>query len=562
MTGRSRRGLLLTLGCLCVWPATAARAATVGITGERLVVTGAPGERNDVVVGLDGDRYVVSDSGAPPVAADGTCAPGDRADVVVCPGASVTALDLVLGDADDRVDIRVPLPARIDGGPGNDTLGGGPLDDVLIGGVGADLILAGAGRDIVRYDDGLHDGGVAVSLSGGANDGSPGEEDDVREVEVVEGTPGADYVLGTDGVEVFNGGAGDDVGELLAGDDTFAGGDGDDACILEVGNDVCDGGPGQRDLAAYRTSRPLRVTLDGRADDGPVGATGNVFAVEEVVGGEGPDVIVGGAAGEELSGRGGNDTVLGGPGDDIVAGDRGADVLGGGDGRDRVAYSSVFVAAPARVTIDGSADDGVPGEGDRIGRDIEVVEGTTTGGDVLVAGGHGVELRGLGGNDRLAGGPAGDVLDAGEGDDLLSALDGVRDVLRCGPGLDAVVADDVDVLSGCEPHLREVPGFPRARVARVHPVLELVWSCPRAFRAPLPPRRASCRGSALLRLRSGVVLARARFEVPSGQRRRVRFHIPLRARRRVRGRVEARLVGRLPGVPARVTTVPITLVRR
>jgi len=559
MSGRCRRGLLLVVFLGGGWAPAPSSAATVAVVGDRLVVSAGPGETNDVIVARDGERYLVSDAGAAPVASDGSCGPGDHSGVVTCPAAGVGLVELASGDGDDRVDVRAPLPARIDGGPGDDELRGGLLDDAVVGGTGADLIVGGAGTDTVRYDDGLHDGGVAVSLSGGANDGNPGEGDDVREVEVVEGSAGADFVLGTDGAETFNGGAGEDVAELRGGDDVFTGGEGNDSCVLEAGNAVCDGGPGLSDLAAYRTSVPLRITLDGRADDGPAGATGNVFGVEEVVGGESDDLIVGGPANEELSGRGGDDTILGGAGDDVVTGDRGADVLGGGDGRDRVAYSSIFVAAAVRVAIDDLAGDGVPGERDRIGRDVEVVEGTATAGDVLVAGGRGTELRGLGGDDRLAGGPAADLLDAGPGDDFVSSLDGVRDNVRCGAGRDSVVADAIDVLRGCEPQLREHPGYETGRATRVRPILTLVWSCPRAFRSPIPPRRARCRGTTSLQLPSGSTLARARFDVPSGQRRRVRLRLAAAARRRVPGRSRVLLVTTLPGVPVRATTTVIVL---
>jgi RTX calcium-binding nonapeptide repeat (4 copies) len=69
-------------------------------------------------------------------------------------------------------------------------------------------------------------------------------------------------------------------------------------------------------------------------------------------------------------------------------------------------------------------------------------------------------LNGRGGNDRLFGGAghdaltggAGiDLLDAGAGNDRISARDGIRDTVRCGPGRDTVVADRRDSVSrNCE----------------------------------------------------------------------------------------------------------------
>jgi Ca2+-binding RTX toxin-like protein len=52
--------------------------------------------------------------------------------------------------------------------------------------------------------------------------------------------------------------------------------------------------------------------------------------------------------------------------------------------------------------------------------------------------------------DRLTGGHDRDVLEGGAGDDFIIALDGQRDVIRCGSGHDRVVRDAIDVVRGCE----------------------------------------------------------------------------------------------------------------
>jgi hypothetical protein len=54
------------------------------------------------------------------------------------------------------------------------------------------------------------------------------------------------------------------------------------------------------------------------------------------------------------------------------------------------------------------------------------------------------------GNDTLDAGPGSDFLLGGDGDDTFSTRDGFGDVVECGPGVDTVTADRVDVLSGCE----------------------------------------------------------------------------------------------------------------
>ncbi|HXG09859.1 MAG TPA: LamG-like jellyroll fold domain-containing protein [Gemmataceae bacterium] len=63
------------------------------------------------------------------------------------------------GDDDIRVDGCLQLPARLEGGWGNDVLRGGAGDDVLIGGPGRDWLIGGRGRDvfIADEDDWVHD---------------------------------------------------------------------------------------------------------------------------------------------------------------------------------------------------------------------------------------------------------------------------------------------------------------------------------------------------------------------------------------------------------------------
>lgn len=548
---RGRAGIVVACALLA-WPAGAG-AASVSVSDGRLVVAAGPGEVNDLVVEQASGELRVIDLRTPVVAGEGCTPVPDVPSAAVCPVSAAQALSLDAGDEADRVDVRVALAGtiaggpgdddlragaastvegedgddvltgspqddRLDGGPGADELHGADGADVLLGGAGSDGLDGGPGPDSVRYDDGLHDAGVAVSLGGGRDDGSFGERDDVRDVETVVGGRGRDVVEGTAAPETVDGGPGDDLAVLLRGDDVFRGGEGDDTCVLDgVDDDVCDGGPGARDVAAVRSTLPQFLSLDGRANDGRLGAAGNVLAVEEVVGGEGPDVLTGTDADELLSGRGGDDVLRGGAGDDVLSGDRGADVVEGGPGRDRTSYATIFVPGPVRVTLDKLPNDGEGGEGDRIGRDVEVVVGTTTGADLLAAGETGATLLGLGGEDRLVGGTGPDVLDGGDGNDRIAALDGVRDEVRCGGGVDLVIADAFDVLRGCEPRGRQRPVL---RVVRRSPMV-LRLRCPVVYRAPVRPYARRCRGTVAVR-RSGGGQRRLRLDVPSGQARMLR----------------------------------------
>ncbi|MCC6831936.1 MAG: hypothetical protein IT200_11375 [Thermoleophilia bacterium] len=114
-------------------------------------------------------------------------------------------------------------------------------------------------------------------------------------------------------------------------------------------------------------------------------------------------VIRGTARGERLTGTPRADRITGRGGADRILGRGGADCLSGGPGRDR---------------LEGGAGD------------------DTLGGDA--------------GGDLLIGGTGRDLLAGGAGADVIRTRDGVRDVVRCGPGRDTAVVDRRDAVTGCE----------------------------------------------------------------------------------------------------------------
>jgi Ca2+-binding RTX toxin-like protein len=117
-----------------------------------------------------------------------------------------------------------------------------------------------------------------------------------------------------------------------------------------------------------------------------------------VKGGDGPDLIVGSSVANQIDGGGGDDTLDGGGG---------ADLLRGGDGFDVADYSSRTV--DLRVSLDGTADDGAPGENDNVDSDVE-------------------DIWGGSGDDRLAGNDLDNAIDGGLGADEIVGGDGVDSV--------------------------------------------------------------------------------------------------------------------------------------
>jgi hypothetical protein len=135
----------------------------------------------------------------------------------------------------------------------------------------------------------------------------------------------------------------------------------------------------------------------------------------------GPDRVVGGRGRDRISTGAGNDRIAGG-------GER--DRIDGGTGHDRID------AGPGHDDVHGGAGS------DRLhGR---------RGNDTLLGGPHDDVAHGGPGQDRLFDNEGRDRLHGGPHTDFLSARDGDRDIVDCGPGIDVAVGDRQDVYRGCE----------------------------------------------------------------------------------------------------------------
>jgi Ca2+-binding RTX toxin-like protein len=156
----------------------------------------------------------------------------------------------VLGGAGDDLIHGNDLANVLDGCDGDDTLLGYGGNDVFDaedsggcdGTTGGDLIDGGMGVDEVTYA--RRSAAVVVQLDGVANDGGPGEGDNLVNVERVRGGEAGDTLVGSARGEMLDGGPGNDYITGLDGDDLLRGGPGDDGLYGGAGPDVLDGGDG------------------------------------------------------------------------------------------------------------------------------------------------------------------------------------------------------------------------------------------------------------------------------------------------------------------------------
>ena len=177
-------------------------------------------------------------------------------------------------------------------------------------------------------------------------------------------------------------------------------------------------------------SAGVPVVVAGGSGDDVIDASGTT-AGATLYGHRGRDVITGGSGDDRLDGGSDDDVLTGGAGDDTLAGstggDRldggaGADVLDGGDGFDFADYTA-RLGDLAIDASDGLAADGEPGEGDRVGADVEGLLGGA-GDDALTAGPSASLLFGGAGDDTLTGGAGDDTLAGGVGDDTMDGKAG------------------------------------------------------------------------------------------------------------------------------------------
>ncbi len=442
-----------------------------GASGAGDHLTGGPGD--DFVDGGPGGDLIVADQGDDLIDAGENLATGpDVLDYDAAPGAVQVDLEVGLGTGSLGTDLLAGVEV-VTGSPFNDVLRGGPGPEVLLGAGGSDDVAGGGGgdelfgdgraapdpdSDIVQGDggddrlygdpgddvmdggDGAMDiasyqfapGGVIVDMATGTVGGSLGA-DRVAGFELVIGSAHADRLFGSEGADNLVGFDGPDFIDGAAGDDSIIGdlpetqASGADLLTGGPGTDVIIGGP-RTDTVTY-AAEPAGVEADlgtGLVKTGE--GLDELLEIENLLGTNFDDVLVGDAGANLLDGAGGADRLRGGPGDD--------DLQGGEGDTDFVEYvdaqSAVVVDLAAGVAFGGGGNDRLSGTESIIGSDFD---------DSLTGDGLPNALDGRGGSDVLDGGPG--PADTAQ---FLGA-DGVRASLAGGT---AVAGGETDTLSRLE----------------------------------------------------------------------------------------------------------------
>jgi Ca2+-binding RTX toxin-like protein len=311
------RGIIVGLVALCALYAPAAsygaQASTsqVGSPGSFYTTYRADkGEANNVTVdlktpfalriddrgallvnGINGPNYLGCSTGLYGTTCTGGIGALDALSTLINPSPAYM-LTLSLGDRDDQAVVRAPTRAEVDGGPGNDRLSL-LVSGSIRGGAGADVMSGDTGLQAVEYSD--HAGPITLTLDDLANDGTPGENDNVRSsIESIVGTHAADTLIGNDAAQAINGVDGADHIEGRGGNDNLSGGTGVVAIL---------GGAGEDTLGSYSDS-----VLDGGDDNDvitPHFRASNITAI----GGDGNDTF----NVSRITG-----SVDAGPGDDMI----------------------------------------------------------------------------------------------------------------------------------------------------------------------------------------------------------------------------------------------------
>ncbi|MEP3344909.1 MAG: hypothetical protein ABJO09_21620, partial [Hyphomicrobiales bacterium] len=258
----------------------------------------------------------------------------------------------------------------------------------------------------------------------------------------IDGTSASDSLTGTSGDDEISGLGGDDLIDGGEGNNTLLGGAGNDTLQGGSGADVFNGGSGEDWVSYEDATQAVRFDIRGSSSSNPGAAAGDTYiSIENLIGSNFGDIMVGNNLVNQIHGGGGNDTlyglgnedgIYGGDGNDIMFGGTGGDNFDGGAGRDRIQYSQ----STSGVQVDlqfGNFNNSEALNDTYV--NVEDILGSSRNDNIRGDAGSN-RLWGASGNDAIFGRAGNDTLLGGSGNDYLNGGGG-NDVLRGDGGADS-----------------------------------------------------------------------------------------------------------------------------
>jgi len=241
----------------------------------------------------------------------------------------------VFGDSDAESIIGTNSNDVLVGAGGNDVLNGADGDDLIVGGSGVDALDGGIGVDTLDVSQEGLVAGARINLAAGNFSyfvaSSPvfvSVFETAVNFEKVIATAFNDIITGSATALRLEGRDGDDTITGNGGPAELIGGNGNDLLIGDFSTVGYDGGAGNDTI---RMTGNLSFGIDLRAGVLSNGLTGTpnrpIVSVENAIGGDAADQIVGTSGRNRLEGGGGDDTLRGGGGVDDFNGGQGIDTV-------------------------------------------------------------------------------------------------------------------------------------------------------------------------------------------------------------------------------------------
>ena len=367
--------------------------------GQDLLLGGLGADTLDGGSGIDTVSYAASAAGVVVNLRAGTGAGGHAQ------GDRLSAVENLVGTAQDDQLIGASGSNRFEGGEGHDLLDGADGADVLLGGLGDDTYVVDHAGDAVTElaGEGLDTVRATISWTLGTN----------LENLVLEGTDAIDGT-GNSVANLVQGNAADNRLDGGGGADRLLGGGGNDSYAVDHAADevVEDDGAGTDTVVAgigWRLGDNLENLALTGADD--LQATGNTLA-NQITGNAGANLIDGGTGADRMAGAAGDDIYIVDHANDQVV-----EVAGDGIDLVRASVSHVLASQVEKLELTGAAS--INGSGNSLANTI----------------------AGNSGNNQLDGGLGADLMTGGQGHDTY-VVDHVGDriVELAGEGDDTVIA--------------------------------------------------------------------------------------------------------------------------